>query len=127
MRSYAMVIVQGDGTYRPDYIYTWSQAQAAGAQGGQASGPVPSPPRVSTRAGLLTIVRVRVRRHSLSARIVVAPTTDVSCSLTRRRTGPDARYRRCGHAPVFRRLRRGVYMLRVRAGREFAAREVRIG
>jgi hypothetical protein len=126
-RSYAMVIVQGDSSYQPNYTYTWSQAQADGAGTGAANTPVVGPaPGISAATVLLRITRLRVRKHSLSARIVASPATRVSCSLTRARSDATAHYRRCGHAPVFRQLRRGVYTLRVHAAGEYAIREVRI-
>jgi hypothetical protein len=126
MRSYAMLIVQGDDGYRPDYVYTWAQAVASGAGAGEASGATASPARVRADAVLLRITRLRVRGHSLWAHIVSSRRTQVSCRLTRRGGDRRTRLRRCGHSPVFRRLRRGVYTLRVRAGRQSVTCAVRI-
>lgn len=126
MRSYAMLIVQGDGAYRPDYTYTWSQAQAAGAGVGQVRPAITNPPRLSAAAVRLTITHLRVRGHAVHARIAALPAMSLSCSLARRGSGPRG-FESCGRRVVFRHLRRGIYVLRVRSGRQRAAREFRVG
>ena len=123
MSSYALLIVQGDAAYRPDYVYTWSQAVAAGAGGG--GGAVsPSVRRASALRVVLTLARLRVHHRILSFRVLAPGGGHSSCSLTR--GGRREHYVACGPAVTYRRLRPGSYRLTVRAAGQTVSRRVRV-
>ncbi len=121
MPSFALLIVQGDSAYRPDYVYTWSEALAAGAGG---SGAISSVSRASAFGWMLAIVRLRVHRRTLFFHVRAPGGSQVACSLTRARV--PARYVPCGRSVIYRRLRPALYRLTVRAGGRSASRTVRV-
>jgi hypothetical protein len=149
--GYAMLLGEGDPSYQPAYIYTWSQAVAAGANGGVFGGP-PASPRMNlggpapaqkpnpestpawskgTPAGAaarLMILSVRVHGHQVSVRIAVHPRSTVRCALIRRTAHgwAGARYRACTRSTVFSHVSRGRYRLRVLTRSASATRYLRV-
>jgi hypothetical protein len=125
--GYALIIVQGNGSYHPDYVYTWSQALAAGAGPGPGAGTA-SPQRSSASAARVRIgiSRLRIRRHTLRFRITAPPGIRVACSLSRAGAARAAAFAPCGPEVDYRHLRPGAYRLRVRAGGARVARAIRI-
>jgi hypothetical protein len=120
--SDAMLLVQYDSAYRPTYVYTWSQAVAAGAEAGSAA-----PLRAHSRIPRLRMVLVllRVIRHAISFHLIGAPPgARLSCSLARRvgRRWLTGRSRHCRALTTYRRLHPGMYRLRVRAVRRTLTR-----
>jgi hypothetical protein len=124
MPSYALLIVHGDSTYRPNYVYTWSDALAAGAGGGGNGTIAPRVQRASASASALTIIRLRVRGRTITFHIRAPGGAQVSCSLTR--AGLRERYVPCDAIMIYRGLRPGRYRLAVRAAGSTVARRVRI-
>jgi hypothetical protein len=115
----AMLLVEAPSGYRPAYLYTWDQAVAAGA-GDVAVETSHHRARATRAAFRITLLRVRAR--SLSFRILAPRGVRLRCSLTRLRH--QDRFRPCGSATTYRRLRVGVYRLRVKAARRVLTRLV---
>ena len=116
--GYATLIVQGDNGYQPNYVYTWSQAVAAGANGGSAGTTAASSSGSSdgSTPASITIASLRVDRHRIVAQISVSPRAVLSCALARRGVrgfGPD-HFRSCATTVAYSGLRSGRYRLRVR-------------
>jgi hypothetical protein len=110
-QGYAMLLAERlvDPTGPPaiDYAYTWAEATADGAGTNAYDAPLWLNP--DTR-----IVRVALAHRTARVSIRISSATGVQCALTprgRRR----ARWRPCSTHPAFRRLRRGRYLLVVRA------------
>lgn len=116
--GYAMLIGQGDSSYQPSYVYTWSEAVASGAgastggSGGNGSGGKGGPPASSA----VRITSVSSTRNRLVVHIQAPAGTSLECALSRHtRTGwARDHYRRCGTTVTFTKLRAGRYRLHVR-------------
>lgn len=139
--GYAMLLGEGDGTYRPSYTYTWSSAVAAGALAGPSGWPglpgatMPSTSgsgtggsrpaaSASTTGGRVRIVSLRVRGRSVRVIIAVpAGARSLACALTARsaRGWRRDRFVRCATTTVFTGVRAGRYRLRVRVAGGTAA------
>jgi hypothetical protein len=119
--GYAMLLAQGDSAYRPNYLYTWSQAVTAGANGGSAGSAAPSSSGSAASASAppaVAIASLQVARHRLLVRFTISPPAPLSCALTRRSAhgfGAD-HFRPCATTVTYAGLRSGRYRLRVRAG-----------
>ena len=130
--GYALVIVQGDRSYHPDYLYTWSRALPAGAGPGAGAGagaggaPRSEPSSASAARVRVRISRLRVGRHALRFRVSAPPGVRVACSLSYAPRRRSAAFRPCGPEVAYRHLRSGAYRLRVRAGGSVVARSLRI-
>ncbi|HTX32660.1 MAG TPA: hypothetical protein VMD09_14855 [Solirubrobacteraceae bacterium] len=126
--GYAMLIVQGGTAYHPAYLYTWSQAVAAGAGAPppSVSASEASPARIARAP--FRIALLRVRGHSLILRVAALSGLRLRCALTRligRARG--GRFRRCGARTTYRKLSSGSYRLRVRGGARTLTRSFRVG
>lgn len=113
--GYAMLLLEGTPAYHPVYVYTWSQAVAAGAGGGAFAGARAGRARPARSAWRIILLRVRGR--SLILRLRNPAGIHISCALTRisGRSGPD-NYRRCAGATTYRSLPVGTYRVQVRGG-----------
>jgi hypothetical protein len=133
--GYAMLIVEGDSDYHPSFTYTWAQAVAAGARpvGTAAITTSPARPATKTKRPAAKKFAPRISRVRVSGRTVrvaiTAPTgTRLQCALTHRakRSWSRDRWRKCSASPVYRRLARGRYRLRVRSATGLAARVISV-
>jgi hypothetical protein len=114
--GYAMLLAQGDNTYRPSYTYTWNQAIAAGA-GGSPLPALSGSSSSQTSHGSFKLISLRVRGHRLSFRVSASRGVSLQYSLVRRGTkgwGRD-KFLRCRTSKTISGLRRGRYRLRIRA------------
>jgi hypothetical protein len=121
--GYATLVVRGDNGYQPHYTYRWSQAVAAGADGGSPGTVAASSSggRSGGGGGLrqpsLSVTSLRLSGHRIVAHISATRQLRLSCALTRRRAhgfGSD-RFRSCGAWVGYSGLRPGHYRLRVGA------------
>lgn len=132
-RSYTLLLFEGDQSYAPRYSYTWAQAVAAGASGGNASSSRPATNPASPPVSVATRARVRIASlHARGRRVAVtmaAPSAGaIRCALTRhlRRGWARDRFHLCSPSVVLSAGRPGRYRLRVRAGNSSATRYLRI-
>ncbi len=150
-QGYAMLLFEGNSSYRPTYSYTWTQALGAGAGGGApasnpsgGSQPSPSSPATpvapattqhhrASRAQIasrvaLRVHDVRVTGHRVSFKIVAPVATTVRCKLMRWRGGRWVRghWRRCGSSMNYRHVARGHYRIMVTADASHSYRTVRV-
>lgn len=146
--GYAMLLGEGGPDYRPVYTYTWSQAVAAGANGGVngtppnpgtgSGGPGPTPKPMATPAhpkgtqtgvvARVAILSIHVQRHRVSVRIAAPAGSTLRCALTRRTAHGWARahYSACTRSQVFGPVSRGRYRLRVLTATSSATRYLRV-
>jgi hypothetical protein len=110
----AALLVQGSSSYRPSYVYTWSEALAAGAGSGNTSGSV-APHRAAPRLHSFEIVALLVRGHAVTFHVVARRPIRLSCALFRISDGSRWRLRfgPCGVHTRYAQLPRGGYRLQV--------------
>jgi hypothetical protein len=122
--GFAMVLVQGTSNFRPSYVYTWSQAVAAGA-GAPAGATQARRLSVGPTRRQVGISRLRVRGRTISFRVIAPAATRPACSLVRTSSAVD-HYLRCGSAVTYRRVRLGDYRLSIRAAGTTVTRRLRV-
>jgi hypothetical protein len=139
--GYAMLLFQGDDTYRPFYAYTWAQAVAAGAGTG-SGGSVGSGGTTSTVTGHGTgsgagghgvvparvSISVRVRGRHVSIIASLPRGSHLQCAFTPHGRHGWARdhYRSCSAQLSLNGRRAGRYRLRVRAAGVVVTRYIRV-
>jgi hypothetical protein len=146
--GYAMLLGEGGPGYQPAYTYTWSQAVAAGANGGVKGappnprtgpgGPAPTPKPVTGPAhpkgaptgvaARVAILSIRVQRHRVSVRIAAPAGSTLRCALSPRKAHGWARahYSACTRSKIFGHVSRGRYRLRVLTKTGSATRYLRV-
>jgi hypothetical protein len=139
--GYAMLLFGGDESYRPDYVYTWAQAVAAGAGHGVAgsvgtgggNGPgrgAGSHPGNGTHGGMPVRVTISIHLAGRHVTIVasVPPGSRLQCAVTRHGKHGWARdhYRACPAHFSLAGRHPGRYRLRARAAGVVVTRYVRV-
>ncbi len=130
--GYAMLLFEGDGTFRPTYTYTWSEALAAGAgAGGSTSGPgagAQGPASGAPRTASLPITRVLVHGRRVTVTVSAPWSATAQCALTppARHGWARDRFRSCRAAIILAGHHGERYRLRVRAGGTLLTRYVRV-
>jgi hypothetical protein len=139
--GYAMLLFGGDESYRPDYVYTWAQAVAAGAGHGVAgsvgtgggTGPgrgAGSHPGNGNHGGVPARVTISIHLAGRHVTVVasVPPGSRLQCAVTRHGKHGWARdhYRACPAHFSLAGRRPGRYRLRARAAGVVVTRYVRV-
>jgi hypothetical protein len=144
--GYAMLLFEGDDTYHPTYVYTWSEALAAGAggtagAGGGGSSSTGAPPHGrgtgrrsgpgrSTHGAVPARVWIDVTVHGshITINASLPAGRHLQCSLTRagRHGWGRDHYGACGSEISMARYAPGRYRLRVRGGGVVITRRLRL-
>ena len=114
--GYAMLLAQGETTYRPTYTYTWNQAIDAGAGGTKLPALTQSSSSGSPH-DTFKLVSLRVRGHRIAFKLSASPGVSLRYSLVRRGThgwGRD-KFVACKTSKTIGGLHPGRYRLRIRA------------